>query len=335
MKYTISGFSQQEALQFKKIVSDKSGKEKEIKVDCTDLLILRWFVDFYPKMTKVEIDGSQYAWVQYQKILQDLPLLDIKKQALFDRFQKMCEFEILTHKTIKAGGSFSYYGFGKMYSALIDTESSQIHKGEYSTNEGVSSQIHKGEYSTKEQINKSIKDKSINDNKKERKTSYDKILSGIEESNNTQKQQVAKARSGEEETNALKEKIKCLEKEIEKLKNNNNIKERKKEEPKKKATSYDEILSEIADEELKSLYLEYIKMRKLIKAPMTDRALQMLISKVNTLEPDSIDNQKELLETAIMNNWKSVYPIKKGAKDSEQSDYGNNKRNGDEYSFLG
>lgn len=335
MKYTISGFSQQEALQFKKIVSDKSGKEKEIKVDCTDLLILRWFVDFYPKMTKVEIDGSQYAWVQYQKILQDLPLLDIKKQALFDRFQKMCEFEILTHRIIKAGGSFSYYGFGKMYSALIDTESSQISKGEYSTNEGVSSQIHKVEYSTNEQINKSIKDKSINDNKKERKTSYDKILSGIEESNNTQKQQVAKARSGEEETNALKEKIKCLEKEIEILKNNNNIKERKKEEPKKKATSYDEILSGIADEELKTLYLEYIKMRKLIKAPMTDRALQMLISKVNTLEPDSIDNQKELLETAIMNNWKSVYPIKKGAKDSEQSDYGNNKRNGDEYSFLG
>lgn len=157
----------------------------------------------------------------------------------------------------------------------------------------------------------------------------------VEESNNTQKQQVAKARSGEEETNALKEKIKCLEKEIEILKNNNNIKERKKEEPKKKATSYDEILAEIADEELKSLYLEYIKMRKLIKAPMTDRALQMLISKVNTLEPYSIDNQKELLETAIMNNWKSVYPIKKGAKDSEQSDYGNNKRNGDEYSFLG
>ena len=157
----------------------------------------------------------------------------------------------------------------------------------------------------------------------------------VEESNNTQKQQVAKARSGEEETNALKEKIKCLEKEIEILKNNNNIKERKKEEPKKKATSYDEILSGIADEELKTLYLEYIKMRKLIKAPMTDRALQMLISKVNTLEPDSIYNQKELLETAIMNNWKSVYPIKKGAKDSEQSDYGNNKRNGDEYSFLG
>ena len=51
-------------------------------------------------------------------------------------------------------------------------------------------------------------------------------------------------------------------------------------------------------------------MRKMIKAPMTDRALTMLIKKVNELEPNSIENQKKLLEVAIMNNWKSVYPLK-------------------------
>ena len=51
-------------------------------------------------------------------------------------------------------------------------------------------------------------------------------------------------------------------------------------------------------------------MRKLIKAPMTDRALEMLIAKVNKLEPNSIERQKLLLQTAIMNNWKSVYPLK-------------------------
>ena len=145
----------------------------------------------------------------------------------------------------------------------------------------------------------------------------------VEESNNTQKQQVAKARSGEEETNALKEKIKCLEKEIEILKNNN-IKERKKEESKKKTTSYDDILSEIEDAELKGLYLEYIKMRKLIKAPMTDRALQMLINRVNELEPNSVDNQKELLKTAIMNNWKSVYPLKQDKQKKSYNNAGNN-----------
>ena len=85
--------------------------------------------------------------------------------------------------------------------------------------------------------------------------------------------------------------------------NNTSKKERKK-------TSYDEILSAVADDDLKDLYYEYIKMRKLIKSPMTDRALKMLINKVNELEPTSIDRQKRLLETAIMNNWKSVYPLK-------------------------
>ena len=150
MKYTIYGFSQKEALNFRKTVVDKNGSEKEIKVDCIDLLILRWFVDFYPKMIKVEIEGEQYAWVKYQSILEDLPLLDIKKQALFDRLKKLCAFDILKHKTIKVDGTFSYYGFGKMYNCLIDTEGSQIHTGVYST---------------KEQINTSIKDDSIKNNK--------------------------------------------------------------------------------------------------------------------------------------------------------------------------
>lgn len=85
---------------------------------------------------------------------------------------------------------------------------------------------------------------------------------------------------------------------------NKNNKERKKE------TSYDEILSTVEDDSLRELYVEYIKMRQLIKSPMTDRALTMLIEKVKKLEPKSVDRQKQLLETAIMNNWKSVYPIK-------------------------
>ncbi len=92
----------------------------------------------------------------------------------------------------------------------------------------------------------------------------------------------------------------------------NNTSEYKKERniKERKTDGYDAILSEIEDDSLKDLYVEYIKMRKLIKAPMTDRALTMLVHRVQTLEPDSIDRQKKLLETAIVNNWKSVYPLK-------------------------
>lgn len=100
----------------------------------------------------------------------------------------------------------------------------------------------------------------------------------------------------------------------EKLKDNNtsfnntpnNTSNKKKE---RKPTGYDEILLNIPDDDLRELYIEYIKMRKLIKSPMTDRALTMLIKKVNELE-SSTERQKMLLETAIMNNWKSVYPLK-------------------------
>ena len=91
-------------------------------------------------------------------------------------------------------------------------------------------------------------------------------------------------------------------------------KERKKE----RKTSYDDILSRIEDESLRELYYEYIKMRTMIKKPMTDRALTMLINRVIELEPNSIDRQKKMLETAIMNNWKSVYPIKDDAQNKYQ-----------------
>lgn len=93
-------------------------------------------------------------------------------------------------------------------------------------------------------------------------------------------------------------------------------------ERKKKAGSYDDILSDIDDSELKELYFEYIKMRKLIKKPMTDRALKMLVSKVNALEPTSIDRQKKLLENAISSNWLSVYPL----KDDNKQSYNQNKK---------
>lgn len=84
----------------------------------------------------------------------------------------------------------------------------------------------------------------------------------------------------------------------------------KSKEEKIKNGGYDKILSVVEDEELKNLYYEFIKMRKLIKSPMTDRALITLIDKVNSLEPVSIERRKQLLENSIVNNWKSVYPLK-------------------------
>lgn len=101
----------------------------------------------------------------------------------------------------------------------------------------------------------------------------------------------------------------------EKLKDNNtlinntinNNKERKKE---NKKSAYDEIINEmVKDPDIKEGIYEFIKMRKLMKKPMTDRALKQLIGKLNTLSTNK-QEQIQILDNSIINNWASVYPLK-------------------------
>lgn len=117
MKYTIEGFSQEVALSMRATITE-NGRAKTIKLDCTDLIILRWIVDFFPQMKKTIINGTEYAWVSYDSLLEDLPLLDLGKRALSDRLRKMETLGILKHETVRTKGTYSYYGFGPEYSRL-------------------------------------------------------------------------------------------------------------------------------------------------------------------------------------------------------------------------
>lgn len=165
MRYTIEGFSQEQALKYKKQVCN-GGKEKTIKIDCTDLVILRWFVDFYPNMLKMTADGKEYAWLSHKKLQDDLPILDISKRSCIDRMQKLVEFEILEYKCLKEGGTFSLYRFGKNYESLIATNArgmqSNEHGNEVKGAEGMQSNEH-GVCSQTANKDISIKDFSIKD----------------------------------------------------------------------------------------------------------------------------------------------------------------------------
>ena len=78
----------------------------------------------------------------------------------------------------------------------------------------------------------------------------------------------------------------------------------------KKESNYDTIInSQITNEDLKITLYEFIKMRKLIKKPMTDRALQLLISKLHKLA-NTPDKAIQVLEQSIVNNWQDIYELK-------------------------
>lgn len=100
-----------------------------------------------------------------------------------------------------------------------------------------------------------------------------------------------------EDTDAMQPQCEC-----------NAIKEKKRN--KKKRNIYKDIDSIINDYTSNSELIEalkgYVEMRKGIKSPMTDRALKLLLGKLDKLASD--DNGKiELLNDAILHNWKSVY----------------------------
>lgn len=61
--------------------------------------------------------------------------------------------------------------------------------------------------------------------------------------------------------------------------------------------------------ELNTSILQFIEFRKKIKAPMTDRAIELLISKLNKLSPD-IQTQIAIINQSILNGWKGVFPLK-------------------------
>ena len=119
-----------------------------------------------------------------------------------------------------------------------------------------------------------------------------------EESNNTQNQQVEN-----EELNQLKKEIEQLKAENEKLKT-------KKEKPKKKTKSYDEQIEEYTqNEEMRKALRAFIQMRTMIKRPLTEYAMKLMLNDLNKLASD--DNTKiAILNQSIMHNWQGVFPLK-------------------------
>ena len=97
--------------------------------------------------------------------------------------------------------------------------------------------------------------------------------------------------------------------------------DKKKKNKKKNETEFDQLINQnFSDEELKSTIYEFIKMRKAIKKPLTTRGLELMIKKLYKLTTD-IDEQIEILNNSIMNNWQGIFPLKQESKTNKKGDF--------------
>ena len=181
MKYSILGFNQQKVLSLVKEVKDeKNGKTITISIDVEDLLILSLIADLSNRKSirKVLLEDGQYAWISYNVILEDLPILRIDKKQLRRRLDKLVEFDLIDLKVerVNGSGTFVYIKIGQMYEELKYCKADENEDRQKST-EGVDKKVYGGgqkstpkdssmkqEEDNKERIDKSIpKKKADND----------------------------------------------------------------------------------------------------------------------------------------------------------------------------
>lgn len=73
---------------------------------------------------------------------------------------------------------------------------------------------------------------------------------------------------------------------------------------------YDKIINSYTqNQDLKTAILEFIKMRKAIRKPLTDRALQLMLKNLDKLANDEA-TKIEILNQSIVNCWQGVFQIK-------------------------
>lgn len=107
MGFNIYGYSQDKLIEF--------------GLDSIDAVLLRYFIDFKESgaMVKAKVEDEIYYWVKYDRVMQDLPILNLDKDSIYARFENMTSLNILKHKIIKGHTIYSYYKIGDNYVKLI------------------------------------------------------------------------------------------------------------------------------------------------------------------------------------------------------------------------
>jgi hypothetical protein len=146
LRFSILGFAQERVVCVRAMSGDK-----ELRLDVNDLLILNQIADFPNRSNVMKIieDEKIFYWIAYSEILGELPILNLKKQAIKDRFDKLVTLGLLEKKISKMS-NMTFFRLTDMYeklkygSVIYDTERGCVVNdgGVYSDTQGVCSPLH-------------------------------------------------------------------------------------------------------------------------------------------------------------------------------------------------
>ena len=118
MRYSVLGFNQEKLLSI---------QTDELRLDVSDVLLMDHIQRALssPKMLKIFEGGQPYVWLQHKKILEDLPILNIKERMLQYRIEKLEKLGLIKSKSYannNCRGSRTYYTITDLFLSMQFSE---------------------------------------------------------------------------------------------------------------------------------------------------------------------------------------------------------------------
>jgi hypothetical protein len=73
------------------------------------------------------------------------------------------------------------------------------------------------------------------------------------------------------------------------------------------------------DEQLDKAFKDYVDFRKKIKKPMTDRAIELAMNKLDEMSNHDNDVAIQILEQSVLNGWQGLFPLKENGQKQGKS----------------
>ena len=197
----VLGFNQEKVLEIKNVkIEKRKNTEKEITqtLEIEDLYLLNRLFNFRgsAKTANAIIDGKVFFWINYKTLLENMPILNMTKETLMNKFKKYVDMKLIERKQIyeKDGikGTYSYMHITEKLEDLQINKNDvmdsgcddDMTEGVASTQQGVSYQHDRGcvvDVTTKKGIH--IKGKDIKGKERERniEMSLDEVRGKIQD----------------------------------------------------------------------------------------------------------------------------------------------------------
>lgn len=303
MRYSILGFNQERVLSLTAVVEKSNGEFVTLSLDLEDLLIMQILADF-PNRTKVKKiikDDKVFFWASYNEILSELPILNIKKQALAKRLDKLEKLHILERDFLTADkrSNMTFFSLTSTYESLLyDTDG-------IPQSEDTPSRIQVGdplvsEYDTLSYLNMGpsrTEIRDVNNNTIDNNTE-------IEKKDNTPPLSLQGDMDGLlAEVKAMREQMTNLKKE------NDELKEKKS----KKSESAFDVRADLTYVDVKylSIWNEWLDYKDSIKKQYkTQVGAKKAYANFMNISANSIDKARAIVDQAQIKSWDGLYDIK-------------------------